>query len=86
MIEWYQVISYSFTKVIRILSIILLMSVLFYILNCQYDMEKEIVKLKTEQMKLMECDYESLNNTYSANTRLYHNLYNHLETLYAYSA
>ncbi len=67
-----------------ILSVILLMSVLFYKLNRQYDMEKEIVRLKTEQMELMECDYQNLNNTYSANARLYHDLHNHLEILYSY--
>lgn len=67
-----------------ILSVILLVSVLFYKLNRQYEMEKEIAMLKTEQKELLECDYKSLTTAYSTNAKLYHDLNNHLNALYSY--
>lgn len=67
-----------------ILSIVLLMAVLVFNLNHQYEIEKEIAKLKTEQAELLERDYQSLNNAYSANAKLFHDLHNHMEMMHRY--
>lgn len=67
-----------------ILSVILLMSVLFYKLNHQYEMERELARLKTEQIELIESEYRRLNRVYSVNAKLYHDFHNHLDALYFY--
>lgn len=67
-----------------ILSLILLMAVLFFNLNRQYEMEKEITKLREEKAELLERDYQALNKTYSANAKLYHDIHNHVEVMYRY--
>lgn len=67
-----------------ILSLLLSVAILFFNVNRQYEMEKEIVKLKSEQAKLVERDYQSLNKTYSANAKLYHDIHNHIEVLHRY--
>lgn len=67
-----------------ILAVILLLSILFYRVTRQREMELEIARLKTEQAELLERDYQNLNRVYSANATLYHDLQNHLEALYSY--
>lgn len=67
-----------------VFSVVLLVAVLFYRVNRQYEMEKEIVRLKTEQAELIKRDFQNLNRAYSANATLYHDLHNHLEALYSY--
>lgn len=64
-----------------ILSLILLLSVLFFHINRQYEMEKEIAQLKAEQMELLERDFQTLNRSYSMNAELFHDLHNHIEIL-----
>lgn len=66
------------------LSSLLMMSILLFKLNRQYEMEKEIAKLKAEQAELLEHDYQSLNNIYTTNAKLYHDLHNHIDVLYNY--
>lgn len=67
-----------------ILSVILLMAVLFYRANRQYEMEKEIVRLKTEQAELLERDYQALRDIYAANAKLFHDFHNHIDVLHRY--
>ena len=64
-----------------ILSMVLLMSVLVFHMNRQYEVEKELASLKTEQAELLERDYTALNNAYAANAKLFHDLHNHLGAL-----
>lgn len=65
-----------------IFSVVLLMAVLFYRINRQYEMEKEIVRLKTDQAEILERDYQTLRRTYADNAKLYHDLHNHIEAIY----
>lgn len=65
-----------------IFSVVLLMAVLFYRINRQYEMEKEIVRLKIDQAEILERDYQALRHTYADNAKLYHDLHNHIEAIY----
>ena len=65
-----------------IFSIILLIAVIFYRINRQYEIEKEIVRLKTDQAEILERDYQALRRTYADNAKLYHDLHNHIEAIY----
>lgn len=69
-----------------ILSLVLTFAVMFFELNRQYEMEKEILQLKEDQAELLERDYQALNRTYTTNAKLYHDLHNHLEVLHRYLA
>lgn len=64
-----------------ILTVVLMMSVLIFNMNRQYEMERELVRLKTEQAELLERDYTALNNAYSINAKLFHDLHNHIGLL-----
>lgn len=65
-----------------ILSMVLMFSVLFYRLSRQREMESEIAQLKQEQAEILERDYQALSRTYADNAKLYHDLHNHIETIY----
>lgn len=65
-----------------ILSMILLFAVLFYRVNQQREMEAEIANLKQEQTEILERNYQTLRYTYESNAKLYHDLHNHIETIY----
>lgn len=65
-----------------ILSMILLFAVLFYRVNQQREMEAEIANLKQEQAEILERNYQTLRCTYESNAKLYHDLHNHIETIY----
>lgn len=67
-----------------ILSVLLLVSILFFHINRQLAMEKEIARLTSEQAALLERDYQTLNNIYSANAKLFHDLHNHIEVMHRY--
>lgn len=67
-----------------ILSLVLMFAIMFYNLNHQYEMEKEILRFKEEQTQLLERDYQTLNQIYTTNAKLYHDLHNHLEVMYRY--
>lgn len=64
-----------------ILSIILMMSVLVFKINRQYEMEKELAKLKSEQAELLERDYITINHAYEINAKLFHDFHNHIGVL-----
>lgn len=64
-----------------ILAVVLMMSVLVFNINRQYEVEKELAKLKSEQAELLERDYTNLNRAYQVNARLFHDLHNHIGVL-----
>lgn len=64
-----------------ILSVVLMMAVLVFNMNRQYEMEKELARLKTEQAALLERDYTTLNNAYAVNAKLFHDFHNHIGAL-----
>lgn len=67
-----------------ILSLVLTFAILLFNLNRQYEMEKEIARLKSEQAEYLERDYQTLNKAYAANAKLFHDLHNHVEVMYRY--
>lgn len=64
-----------------ILAVVLMMSVLMFNMNRQYEVEKELARLKTEQAELLERDYTTLNNAYAINAKLFHDFHNHIGIL-----
>lgn len=64
-----------------ILSLVLLMAVLVFRLRRQYEMERELARLKAEQAELLERDYTALNRAYAANAKLFHDFHNHIGVL-----
>jgi len=64
-----------------ILAIVLMMSLLVFRLRRQYEMEKELARLKAEQAELLERDYVALNNAYALNAKLFHDFHNHIGVL-----
>lgn len=64
--------------------VVLLACTVVYNMGRQSQMEKEIVRLKTEQAEVLERDYRTLNAAYSANARLFHDFHNHMEVLHRY--
>ena len=64
-----------------ILAVVLMMSVLVFNINRQYEVEKELAKLRSEQAELLERDYTAVNRAYQVNARLFHDLHNHIGVL-----
>ena len=64
-----------------ILAVVLMMSVLVFNINRQYEVEKELARLKSEQAELLERDYTAVNRAYQVNARLFHDLHNHIGVL-----
>ena len=64
-----------------ILAVVLMMSVLVFNVSRQYEVEKELARLKSEQAGLLERDYTALNRSYQVNARLFHDLHNHIGVL-----
>lgn len=64
-----------------ILSVVLMMSILVFHINRQYEMEKELARLKAGQAKLLEHDYVALNRAYAVNAKLFHDFHNHIGVL-----
>lgn len=64
-----------------ILSIILTMAVLVFYMSRQYEVEKDLAKLKSQQAELLERDYTTLNNAYQINAKLFHDVHNHIGVL-----
>lgn len=62
-------------------SLILMMSVLIFRTSRQYEMEKELGRLRSEQAELLERDYTALNRAYAVNARLFHDFHNHIGAL-----
>lgn len=67
-----------------ILSIILLVCVLVFSMRRQYETERELLRLREEQARLLERDYTALNRAYAVNARLFHDLHNHILLLRGY--
>lgn len=67
-----------------IFSVVLIMAVLFYRVNRQYEMEKKIAQLEKEKNELLMRDYQILKGTYAVNAKLFHDFYNHIEALQHY--
>lgn len=64
-----------------ILAVVLMMAVLVFHMNRQYEVERELAKLKAEQAELLEREYTTLNNAYAAHAKLFHDLHNHIGVL-----
>ena len=64
-----------------ILAVVLMMSVLVFNISRQYEVEKELARLKSEQAELLERDYTAVNRAYQVNARLFHDLHNHIGVL-----
>lgn len=64
-----------------ILSVLLMMSVLVFDMNRQYEVEKEFALLKSHQAELLEQNYTTLNHAYSINAKLFHDFHNHIGVL-----
>lgn len=64
-----------------ILSVVLMMSVLVFNMNRQYEVEKELARLKSEQAEFLERDYTALNHAYAVNAKLFHDFHNHIGVL-----
>ena len=64
-----------------ILSVVLMMSVLVFHMNRQYEMERELAELKSGQAELLERDYTALSRAYAVNARLFHDFHNHIGVL-----
>ena len=64
-----------------ILVVVLMMSVLVFNISRQYEVEKELAKLKSEQAELLERDYTTLNRAYEVNAKLFHDFHNHIGVL-----
>ena len=63
------------------LALILMLAILLFHLNRQYQMEKELAALKAQQAELLERDYTALSRTYAVHAKLFHDLHNHLGAL-----
>ena len=64
-----------------ILAVVLMMSVLVFNINRQYEVEKELAKLKSEQAELLVRDYTAVNRAYQVNAKLFHDFHNHIGVL-----
>ena len=65
-----------------ILAMVLLFALLFYRLSRQREMEAQIARLKETQARIVGRDYEALRKIYGDNAKLYHDLHNHIESIY----
>ncbi|RKI69107.1 GHKL domain-containing protein [bacterium 1xD42-67] len=64
-----------------ILAVVLMMSVLVFDINRQYEVEKELARLRTEQAELLERDYTTIDRAYQVNAKLFHDFHNHIGVL-----
>ena len=67
-----------------LMTILLMFAILIFNLSRQYEMEKKVAKLQSEQAELIRNDYQNLNQIYTANAKLYHDLHNHMEMMHCY--
>ncbi len=66
------------------MTVILMFAILIFNMSRQYEIEKEVARLQTEQAELIKNDYQKLNQIYTANAKLYHDLHNHMEMMHCY--
>lgn len=64
-----------------ILAIVLMVSLLLFNINRQYEAEKELARMKSEQAELLERDYTTLNQAYALHAKLFHDFHNHIGIL-----
>lgn len=64
-----------------IFAMVLLMGMLVYYTQRQYEREKELAELKSTQKEFLERDYRRLNEIYAGNARLFHDFHNHMTIL-----
>lgn len=64
-----------------ILAVLLMLAVILFRTNRQYETEKELSELKSAQAELLQANYTALNQAYSANARLFHDLHTHIGVL-----
>lgn len=64
-----------------ILATVLLMSVLVFYTRRQYETEKELARMKSEQAELLARDHTALSAAYESSARLFHDLHNHIGVL-----
>ncbi len=50
-------------------------------MNRQYEVEKELARLKSEQAELLEREYRTLSHAYEINAKLFHDFHNHIGVL-----
>ena len=55
----------------------LIFSVFALQMNRQYEMEKELAKMKSDEAQMLEREYRSLSNSYESNAKLFHDFRNH---------
>lgn len=55
----------------------LMFSVLILQMNRQYEIEKELAKMKSDEAQMLEREYRSLSNSYESNAKLFHDFRNH---------
>lgn len=67
-----------------IFSGLILLAIMVFYLNRQYEMAKTITQLGKEKNALLERDYQILRDTYAANAKLFHDFHNHIEALHRY--
>ena len=46
-------------------------------MNRQYEMEKELAEMKSDEAQMLEREYRSLSNSYESNAKLFHDFRNH---------
>lgn len=64
-----------------ILAVVLMVSVLVFNINRQYEIEKELAVLKSDQAELLKRDYTTLNNIYATHSKKFHDFHNHIGVL-----
>lgn len=64
-----------------ILALVLLMAIVVFHMRRQYEVEKELARLKAEQAQLLERDYRALREAYGAHARLFHDVHHHIGAL-----
>ncbi len=64
-----------------VLAVVLMMSVLVFHINRQYEVERRLAALKSEQAALLERDYTALSSVYEVNAKLFHDFHNHVGAL-----
>lgn len=78
------VISEEQTTMWLFFSILILVAIMVFYLERQYEIEKKITLLEQEKNELLMRDYRLLQDTYAANAKLFHDFHNHIEALHRY--
>lgn len=63
------------------LAAVLMIFLLVFNMRRQYEGERELARLKSQQASLLERDYTALNHAYEENAKLFHDYHNHIGVL-----